>query len=80
MNDSVTLIAAFLGGLVSFLSPRVLPIVPGCIALITGLSVEEVSAGRGHQWRILAKTSSFISGLGPARVGDHPPVVGLARD
>lgn len=63
MNESVTFVAAFLGGLVSFLSPCVLPIVPGYIALITGLSVEEINEGRGHQARILTNTLLFILGF-----------------
>jgi len=35
-------IAAFLAGIVSFLSPCVLPLVPGYISLISGASVEEL--------------------------------------
>ena len=35
-------IAAFLAGLVSFLSPCVLPLVPGYISLISGAGVEEL--------------------------------------
>jgi cytochrome c-type biogenesis protein len=37
-------IAAFLAGIVSFLSPCVLPLVPGYISLISGASVEELQA------------------------------------
>ena len=36
------MIAAFLAGLASFLSPCVLPLVPGYISLISGASVEEL--------------------------------------
>lgn len=35
-------IAAFIAGLVSFLSPCVLPLVPGYVSLISGASVEEL--------------------------------------
>src|SRR5476651_2841857 len=35
-------ITAFLAGLVSFLSPCVLPLVPGYVSLISGASVEEL--------------------------------------
>ena len=35
--------AAFGAGVISFLSPCVLPIVPGYLSLVTGLSVEDVS-------------------------------------
>jgi len=37
-----TPIAAFLAGLVSFLSPCVLPLVPGYVSLISGVGVEEL--------------------------------------
>ena len=35
-------IAAFIAGLISFLSPCVLPLVPGYISLISGAGVEEL--------------------------------------
>ena len=38
------MIAAFIAGLVSFLSPCVLPLVPGYVSLISGASVEELQA------------------------------------
>ncbi|MFA6003761.1 MAG: cytochrome c biogenesis protein CcdA, partial [Elusimicrobiota bacterium] len=41
---SVSLGAAFLAGLASFLSPCVLPLVPGYISFMSGLSVDEISA------------------------------------
>ena len=37
-------IAAFLAGLISFLSPCVLPLVPGYLSLISGAGVEELKA------------------------------------
>ncbi|OGR86221.1 MAG: hypothetical protein A3J74_04005 [Elusimicrobia bacterium RIFCSPHIGHO2_02_FULL_57_9] len=37
--------AAFISGLASFLSPCVLPLVPGYISFISGLSLEELSQG-----------------------------------
>jgi cytochrome c-type biogenesis protein len=43
----VSVTAAFLAGLVSFLSPCVLPLVPGYISFMSGLSLEELSSGKG---------------------------------
>ena len=40
------LLVAFSAGLLSFLSPCVLPLVPSYVTFITGLSLEEVSASR----------------------------------
>ncbi|HLF41505.1 MAG TPA: cytochrome c biogenesis protein CcdA, partial [Acidimicrobiia bacterium] len=41
-TENVTLLAAFGGGVVSFLSPCVLPIVPAYLSMITGLDVADV--------------------------------------
>lgn len=59
----MTFLAAFGGGLISFLSPCVLPIVPAYLAIITGLEVGELSDGRGHQWRIARDAGLFIAGF-----------------
>jgi cytochrome c-type biogenesis protein len=52
---------ALLAGLVSFLSPCVLPLVPGYVSYVTGLTGADVgTAGRG---RILAGTGLFVLGF-----------------
>jgi cytochrome c-type biogenesis protein len=57
-------IAAFFAGLVSFLSPCVLPLVPGYVSLISGVGVEELKA---HESQLLRKmmlnSISFILGF-----------------
>src|SRR3989449_9242247 len=45
-------IAAFVAGLVSFLSPCVLPLVPGYVSLISGVGVEEL---KSQETRLLPK-------------------------
>lgn len=66
--ESITLIsyiAAFAGGVVSFLSPCVLPIVPGYLSIVTGLSAAELEeGGRKHMARITRDTGLFILGFG----------------
>src|SRR5512140_1169966 len=43
MNGSnVTLLAAFAAGFLSFVSPCVLPLIPGYISFVSGVSVEEM--------------------------------------
>jgi cytochrome c-type biogenesis protein len=42
--ENVSLLAAFSAGLLSFLSPCVLPLVPSYLAFITGVSIEELSS------------------------------------
>jgi len=51
-NGTVGFGAAFLGGLVSFLSPCVLPLVPGYISFMSGLTLEELSGGADDKARL----------------------------
>jgi cytochrome c-type biogenesis protein len=44
-GNTVTLLAAFGAGLLSFISPCVLPLVPGYLSYISGLSVDEMRGG-----------------------------------
>jgi len=50
MEENVTLLAAFGAGILSFISPCVLPLIPGYLSFISGLSLDEMrgtSAGGG---------------------------------
>jgi cytochrome c-type biogenesis protein len=61
---NVNYLTALGGGLVSFLSPCVLPIVPAYLSVITGLDVAEVKeGGRRHLPRIAWHTGLFIAGF-----------------
>jgi cytochrome c-type biogenesis protein len=63
-TGGVGLLAAFGGGLVSFLSPCVLPIVPGYLSLVTGLDVGEIEQGAPHhRARIARDTGLFVAGF-----------------
>jgi cytochrome c-type biogenesis protein len=63
-SANVTMIVAFGGGVISILSPCVLPMVPGYIALVTGLEVRDVQAGRARDLgRIAAMTGWFALGF-----------------
>ena len=63
MSD-VGYLAAFGGGLISFASPCVLPIVPAYLSMVTGLDVAELRAGeRRHAGRIARDTGLFILGF-----------------
>ncbi|MGB8658506.1 MAG: cytochrome c biogenesis protein CcdA [Candidatus Zixiibacteriota bacterium] len=42
---NVSLLAAFTAGLISFISPCVLPLIPGYLSFISGVSVEEMKGG-----------------------------------
>lgn len=57
-------IAVFLAGLLSFLSPCVLPLVPGYVSLISGTSVDELqSADRKLSRAVLLNSLMFIIGF-----------------
>ena len=63
-TENVNYLTALGGGLVSFLSPCVLPIVPAYLSVITGLDVAEVREGdRRHLPRIAWHTGLFIAGF-----------------
>jgi cytochrome c-type biogenesis protein len=60
MTQSVALTGAFVAGLLSFLSPCVLPLVPSYVSFITGLSLEELGERR---WMAVTHALLFISGF-----------------
>lgn len=45
--DSVSFAVAFTAGLLSFLSPCVLPLIPSYIGFLTGMTVDQIEARRG---------------------------------
>ncbi len=57
--------AAFGGGIISFLSPCVLPLLPGYLSMVTGLDLSELQdQPRVHTRRILTTTAYFVAGFG----------------
>ena len=57
-------IAAFFAGLISFLSPCVLPLVPGYVSLISGVGVEELKASDSQLMRrVMLNSLGFILGF-----------------
>jgi cytochrome c-type biogenesis protein len=57
-------ILAFFAGLFSFLSPCVLPLVPGYISMISGVGVEELKTQQAHLMRrVMVNSIAFIIGF-----------------
>ena len=54
-----TVIAAFAVGFVSFISPCVLPLVPGYLSAVTGLSINEMKTGERSLLKILLPSIVF---------------------
>ena len=63
MNTDVSLAAAFLAGLVSFLSPCVLPLVPGYISMLSGIGMEQLRQGQQPRGGLFASALSFVLGF-----------------
>jgi cytochrome c-type biogenesis protein len=61
----VSYLIAFVGGLISFLSPCVLPLAPGYLSMVSGLDLATLEHGGRRNWgRILSTTAVFITGFG----------------
>ncbi len=59
-----TFVAAFFAGLISFLSPCVLPLVPGYVSLISGAGLEELKTAQGQLMRrVMVNSVGFILGF-----------------
>src|SRR5574342_299076 len=64
MSSAPLPIAAFVAGLISFLSPCVLPLVPGYVSLISGAGVEELKTQEGQLLRrVMFHSILFILGF-----------------
>jgi cytochrome c-type biogenesis protein len=59
---ALAVLVAALAGLVSFLSPCVLPLVPGYLSYVTGLAGADLDDGR-RRGRVLAGTTLFVAGF-----------------
>jgi cytochrome c-type biogenesis protein len=63
-TSDVYVLTAFGGGVISFLSPCVLPIVPGYLSLISGLTLGEIQEARSKTLaRIAFTTGLFVAGF-----------------
>ncbi len=62
-DATVGFFGAFLGGLLSFLSPCVLPLIPGYLSFMTGLSAGDLKSGESRVSRILVPSALFTLGF-----------------
>jgi cytochrome c-type biogenesis protein len=62
MDGSISFAVAFAAGVLSFLSPCVLPIVPGYLGFITGMSLDELSEGTSRR-AVLVPALFFVLGF-----------------
>jgi cytochrome c-type biogenesis protein len=68
----VSLLAAFAAGLLSFISPCVLPLIPGYISFVSGVTLEDLRAADGNastpasgrtRRRLVISSMAFIAGF-----------------
>jgi cytochrome c-type biogenesis protein len=59
----VSIFAALVAGLVSFLSPCVLPLVPGYISMLSGIGVDQLKEGKTPRGGLLSSALAFVSGF-----------------
>lgn len=62
MNESVSLFVAFVAGILSFLSPCVLPLVPSYLSFVTGMSLEDLQQGVDRR-ATLIHSLLFVAGF-----------------
>jgi len=65
MGDNVTLFAAFGAGFLSFISPCVLPLIPGYLSFVSGVSLEEMrgDAAPAARRQVLIASLAFVLGF-----------------
>ena len=64
-SETVSYHIAFLAGLLSFLSPCILPLIPAYFTLITGFSLEDLTEGESRRTRkkVFLSTMFFVLGF-----------------
>jgi len=66
MDEGITLfriIISFAAGILSFLSPCVLPLVPGYISLMSGVSIDNLKEGVSSRRAVIINSLAFNAGL-----------------
>jgi cytochrome c-type biogenesis protein len=65
----VSILYAFVAGIISFLSPCVLPLVPGYVSMLSGIGVEQLKAGQPARNSLLASSIAFVLGFSVVFIG-----------
>lgn len=60
--EQISLWLAFSAGLLSFLSPCVLPLVPGYLIYISGSTLQDLEAGK-QRWLVVYRSLAFVVGF-----------------
>ncbi len=63
MTENLNFAIAFLAGIISFISPCILPVIPSYLSFIGGITYNELIDKNISRWGIFIKTLFFISGF-----------------
>src|ERR1700719_173521 len=59
----VSIVYAFIAGIILFLSPCVLPLVPGYVSMLSGIGVEHLRTGQPPRNSLFASSLAFVAGF-----------------
>ena len=63
MNE-LNIFVAFAAGILSFLSPCVLPLIPSYLSFVSGVSLDEMHSNQARaRWRLVLNSVAFITGF-----------------
>ena len=74
----VSIFAALLAGAASFLSPCVLPLLPGYISLMSGYDMAELAEGNVSTKRVVGRTALFVLGFSSIFIALGATATGLS--
>ncbi|RED36120.1 cytochrome c biogenesis protein CcdA [Rhodopseudomonas thermotolerans] len=68
MVSNISMVGAFGAGVLSFLSPCVLPLVPPYLCFLAGVSLDQLTRGgdqpvKAIDWRVVASSAAFVLGF-----------------
>ncbi len=63
LSENINILTAFLFGLLSFISPCVLPIIPGYISFISGHTLDDIKGDKSAARAVMLNSLVFIAGF-----------------
>ncbi|MBN1837651.1 MAG: cytochrome c biogenesis protein CcdA [Spirochaetales bacterium] len=63
LTENLNVLIAFAAGVLSFLSPCILPLIPSYLSLVGGVSYDELSEGKSGRLRVFLRTLLFVLGF-----------------
>jgi len=78
MTD-VSIVGALLAGLVSFLSPCVLPLVPGYVSMLSGIGMEQLRQGQPSRAGLFSTSLAFIAGFSSVFISFGAPASAVGQ-